>query len=66
MVSDFIYSLNATVPVFLVIVLGWWLRKIRFVTEEFVSVADKLVFKVALPVMVFQDIVTLIYPMILI
>lgn len=56
MVSDFIYSLNATVPVFLVIVLGWWLRKIRFVTEEFVSVADKLVFKVALPVMVFQDI----------
>ena len=56
MISDFIYSLNATIPIFLVIVLGWWLRKTHFVTDEFASVADKLVFKVALPVLVFQDI----------
>lgn len=56
MMSDFFYSLNATMPVFLVIVLGWWLKRIGFLTEDFVSVADKLVFKVALPVMVFRDI----------
>lgn len=54
--NDFIYSLNATMPVFLVMILGWWLKKIGFLTDEFVSVADKLVFKVALPVMVFKDI----------
>ncbi|MCM1497733.1 MAG: AEC family transporter [Clostridium sp.] len=54
--SNFIYSLNATMPVFLVMILGWWLKKIGFLTDEFVSVADKLVFKVALPVMVFKDI----------
>lgn len=54
--SNFIYSLNATMPVFLVMILGWWLKKIHFVTDEFVSVADKLVFKVALPVLVFRDI----------
>ncbi len=54
--ENFIYSLNATMPVFLVIVLGWCLKKMEFVTDEFVSVADKLVFKVALPVLVFQDI----------
>ena len=54
--SDFIYSLNATMPVFLVMILGWWLKKIHFLTDDFVSVADKLVFKVALPVLVFKDI----------
>ncbi len=54
--SDFVYSLNATMPIFLVMILGWWLKKISFLTDEFVSVADKLVFKVALPVMVFKDI----------
>ena len=56
MMSNFIYSLNATVPIFLVIILGWVLRKKELITEEFVSVADKLVFKVALPVVIFQDI----------
>ncbi len=54
--SDFIYSLNATMPVFLVMILGWWLKRIHFLTDDFVSVADKLVFKVALPVLVFKDI----------
>lgn len=54
--DNFIYSLNATVPVFLVMLLGWWLKRLRFLTDDFVSVADKLVFKVALPVLVFRDI----------
>ena len=54
--SNFIYSLNATMPIFLVMILGWWLKKIGFLTDDFVSVADKLVFKVALPVFVFKDI----------
>lgn len=54
--NNFIYSLNATMPVFLVMLFGWWLKRIRFLTDEFVSVADKLVFKVALPVFVFRDI----------
>ena len=54
--EDFIYSINATLPIFLVMILGWWLKKINFLSDEFVAVADKLVFKVALPVLVFQDI----------
>lgn len=56
MLENFIYSINATIPIFLVMILGWWLMKIGFLTKEFVSVADKLVFKVALPVLVFKDI----------
>ncbi|MGN0497081.1 MAG: AEC family transporter [Lachnospiraceae bacterium] len=54
--NDFIYSLNATMPVFLVMILGWWLKKINFISDDFVTVADKVVFKVALPVLVFKDI----------
>lgn len=54
--SNFLYSLNATMPVFFVMLLGWWLKRIHFLTDEFVSVGDKLVFKVALPVVVFRDI----------
>ncbi|MBQ9983092.1 MAG: AEC family transporter [Lachnospiraceae bacterium] len=54
--ESFIYSLNATMPVFLVMVFGWWLKKIKFISDEFVSVADKFVFKIALPVYVFCDI----------
>lgn len=56
MMNNFLYSLNATMPVFLVMLLGWWLKKINFITDEFVSVADKVVFKVALPVLVCMDI----------
>lgn len=54
--DNFIYSINSTMPIFLVMLLGWWLKKIHFLTDDFVTVADKLVFKVALPVLVFQDI----------
>lgn len=56
MMNDFLFSLNATMPVFLVMLLGWWLKKINFITDDFVSVADKVVFKVALPVLVCMDI----------
>lgn len=54
--SNFVYSLNAAMPVFLVMLLGWWLKQLKFLTDDFVLVADKLVFKVALPVLVFRDI----------
>ena len=53
--NDLIYSLNATMPVFLVIVAGFLLRKAGFFNEGFISAADKFIFHVALPVMVFSD-----------
>lgn len=54
--DNFVYSLNATMPVFFVMILGWLLKKIKLISDEFVTVADRLVFKVALPVLVFKDI----------
>jgi predicted permease len=56
MLNNFIYSLNATLPVFAVMVLGWLLKRKGFLTDGFTKVADKLVFKVALPSMLFLDI----------
>ena len=54
--SNFIFSVNATIPLFLIIALGFFLRKIKMFNESFLSVADKFVFKVALPLMLFKDI----------
>lgn len=56
MLEHFLYSLNATLPVFAVMVLGWLLKRAGFLTEAFTRVADRLVFKVALPCMLFLDI----------
>ena len=49
MLENFLYALNATLPVFAVMVLGWILKRVGFLTDEFTKVADRLVFKVALP-----------------
>ncbi len=54
--DSFVFSLNATVPIFLVMVFGYVLRQIGMFTEEFCSVADRYVFKAALPVLLFRDI----------
>ncbi len=56
--NNFIFSLNATVPIFLVILLGWILMQKHMLTKEFTTVADKFVFKIALPCLLFKDIVT--------
>ena len=45
-------------PVFLVIVAGWFLMQLKLFNREFLAVADKYVFKVALPVLLFRDIAT--------
>ncbi|MBQ3665616.1 MAG: AEC family transporter [Lachnospiraceae bacterium] len=49
--DNLIFSLNATMPIFLVMVAGYILRRIEMVNQEFISVANKLCFKVTLPCM---------------
>ena len=52
------FSLNATLPVFLVIVLGWFLMQKKMFNDNFVDIINKFVFKVSLPVLLFKDIAT--------
>jgi hypothetical protein len=54
--SDFIFSVNVTLPIFLVMVIGWVLRQIGMLDEHFVTIANKFNFKVTLPFMLFRDI----------
>lgn len=56
--DNFIFSLNTTLPVFLVIVLGWFLMQKKMFNDNFVDIINKYVFKVALPVLLFKDIAT--------
>lgn len=54
--QNFLFSLNVTLPIFIIIVVGGFLKHAGLLTEGFTTVADKFVFKVALPVQLFQDI----------
>lgn len=54
--DNLIYSLNATVPIFVIILIGWIFKKINFITDDFASLANKLTFKVFLPVLLFQEV----------
>ena len=56
--SNFVFALNATIPIFLVIVLGWVLKQIGLLNDNFIAVLNRYVFLVALPVMLFKDIAT--------
>lgn len=53
--DSFIYSLNATVPVFLLMILGNVLYRRGMLDRHFSDVADRLVFKVCLPCMLFMN-----------
>lgn len=53
--ESFFYSLNATLPIFIIIILGKLLNHLHIINEPFTKAADKYVFTVALPVLVFQD-----------
>lgn len=56
--ENLIFSLNATVPVFLMMILGLVFRKIGWIDDVFASKMNSFVFRVALPVMVFGDLAT--------
>ena len=53
--ENFIYSINVTMPIFLVMVIGYILKQIGMLNDNFVTVANKFNFKVTLPFMLFKD-----------
>ena len=54
-VENLIFSLNATLPIFLVMVVGGILGRLGFLPREFCKASDKLTFKITLPIMLFLD-----------
>lgn len=55
--DSLIYSLNATVPVFVVIVVGYLLKKIGWINQGFIDAANKINFRITLPALLIQDMV---------
>lgn len=53
--DSFVYSINSTVPIFLVMIVGWVIRQMGIIDGHFANVANKYVFKVALPLLLFKD-----------
>ncbi|WP_371817932.1 AEC family transporter [Pseudoflavonifractor sp. MSJ-37] len=55
MMESLMFSLNGTLPVFLVIALGYVLKQIGLLNNEFVAVSNKFNFNVILPLLLFKD-----------
>lgn len=53
--ENLIFSLNATIPVFLMMALGYVFHEIGWLDDVFASKMNKFVFLVPLPVLVFED-----------
>lgn len=53
--DNLVFSLNATVPIFLMMILGLFFNKIGWMDEEFANKMNKFVFRVPLPVLLFGD-----------
>lgn len=56
--DNLIFSLNATVPVFVMMLLGLLFHKLGWIDDVFASRMNKFVFLVPLPVLVFEDLAT--------
>lgn len=56
--DNLIFSLNATIPVFLMMVLGYVLHIIGWIDDDFASKLNKFVFLVPLPALLFNDLAT--------
>lgn len=54
-----IFSLDATMPVFLMMVVGYGLRRGGLVSDELASLSNSFVFRVALPALLFHDLATM-------
>ena len=58
MVADLIFSANVVVPIFLLIILGYVLTRIKLWDAHFLKIANEVCFKCLLPVLLFYNVAT--------
>ena len=56
MLSSFVFAINAVLPIILMVAIGYILKRIGFITPEFVKMGNKLVFRIFLPAMLFLNV----------
>jgi len=55
MLNQFVFSVNIVLPIFLLISLGYVLRRREFLTEKFIDIGNKLMFYILLPTTLFKS-----------
>ena len=56
--ENLMFSLNATVPVFMMMVFGWFVHKVKLLDERSTAQINKFVFRTLLPALLFMDLST--------
>jgi predicted permease len=56
MLQDLLFSANVIVPIFLLIMLGYMLTRVKLWNEPFLKIANNLCFKCLLPVLLFYNV----------
>ena len=51
-----LFAINAVLPIILLMVFGYILKYINFIDDNFLKVANKFVYRIALPSMLFYNI----------
>lgn len=53
--SNLVFSLNATIPVFLMMVFGWFIKRIGILDEHTTNKLNQFAFRILLPALLFMD-----------
>lgn len=56
--ENLIFSLNATVPVFMMMIFGWFVYKVNLLDDHSTAQINKFVFRTLLPALLFMDLST--------
>lgn len=51
-----LFTSNVTLPIFIIVFLGWFLRRTEWLTDSFIHSGSKLVFTIALPALLFINV----------
>lgn len=52
--SNFLFTVNAVVPLFVLVGLGYWMRQKQFLDEKFVTIFNRFAFQLAIPCSLFK------------
>lgn len=55
MIENIIFSIDATMPIFLMMVVGYILKKLKFLNDQNTACLNRLVFRIFLPALLFLD-----------
>ena len=56
--GNLLFSINTVMPLFLIMIIGWFLRRLGMITAEVVQKVNQIVFYLALPASMFLDLAT--------